>query len=222
MQPTETDLFGMPALDPEQDQFHTPMWLACRMAAWPHGLPRSMRILEPSCGSGNLIEALLRAGHPPEHILGIERDKRWADFARERFGGRVEIRCADFLDLELVGFNFALTNFPFNKNQHTDHVLHALKMVPALVGVFPVTFEYTKERDRRLWATEALVTHRAVLPERVEYGGELGSGMFESNVLRVARRMRHRRPGDQRQVFEETWLRGEAPAEQLEHLAEVP
>lgn len=214
MRPMETDLLGTPTLDPEQDQFHTPMWLACKMAAW---VPRNLRVLEPSCGSGNLIEALLRAGHPPANILGVERDKRWADFARERFGGRVEIRCANFLELELTGQEFSLCNVPFNDNQHLEHVLHLLKLVPKLVGVFPVTFEYTKERDARLWATQAVVHRRALLPERVEYAG--AGGMFESNVLQVARRTRHRRWDDRRDVYEETWRPGDGP---LEHLTEVP
>lgn len=214
MQPSETDLFGEPTRDLTKSQLFTPMWLARRMASM---VPRTARVLEPSCGRGNLVKGLLLAGHPPANILAIDGDERMATFTRERFEGSVPTICADFLKLELVGFDFALMNPPYEENQHLEHILHALELVPALVALVPADFEFTQERDAKLWATKGVVTHRAILPERVKFTGD--GGQNEHVVLRIARRMRHRRWDDERTVYEQTWRPGEGP---LEHMGDMP
>lgn len=213
MQHPETDLFGEPARDLSKSQLFTPMWLARRMATM---VPRSARVLEPSCGRGNLVKALLEQGHAPENILAIDADERMASFAREQCGG-VAVLCCDFLKYEGVGFNVALMNPPYEGNQHLDHVLHALDLVDVVIALVPADFEFTQERDSRLWATQALVTHRKLLPERVKFTGD--GGQNEHVVLRMVRRMRHRRSDDERTVYEQTWRPGD---HELEHLSEVP
>lgn len=220
MQPADTNLFGEPAADLEQSQLFTPAWIARRMAGM---VPRDALVLEPCCGTGNLVQGLLDVGHDPARILAIERDPRMARFARDRFGGRVEVIQADFFGLELVPkFDAVLGNFPFEDNLHLRFTVSALRLARVVTGIYPVTFEYTKERDRELWATSGLVTHRALLPERVEYAN--AGGCFESVVLRVVRRMRMRHPDDRRTVYEETWRSDDEQvrAQALAHLSEVP
>lgn len=212
MQPPETDLFGEPWRDLEQSQLFTPPWLARRMVGW---VPRAARVYEPACGTGNLIEPLIERGHRPELILGIERDRRMVDFATKRFDGRVAIRWSDFFALELAPVDLVLMNPPYEENEHLRFVLAALDLAPVVVGLFPADFEFTQERDSKLWATRGVVTHRAILPERVKFTG--AGGQNEHVALRIARRMRHRRWDDERPVYEQTWRPGDG-----EGLGEVP
>jgi predicted RNA methylase len=200
----QQNLFGEPSLLPELSQWMTPAWLCRRIAGWVH---RGWRVLEPSCGSGNLIDALLRAGHAPELINAVEIDPRWADHARARFGGAVDIHTGDFLKvLYATGVDVVLMNCPFEDNLHTAFVLHALKLAPVVIGVFPTAFEYSMERDRDLWATKAVTVARAKLPDRVDYGGD-DSPSFDSVVLKIVRRNEARRPHEVTYVAEETWRR---------------
>jgi len=196
-------LFGEPEQDPESSQWWTPLWLALKAASL---MTVGARIIEPSCGSGNLIEALLRLGHDPCDIVGVERDPAWAKFARERFGGRVTILCADFLDPSLSGlglFDECLQNPPFEEGLHEAFVLRALDLAPTVVGVLPVSIEYGKDRDAGLWS-QARVEFRARLPERVKYGGD-HSASFDTVALRIRRRLETRRLNETVTVAEEVW-----------------
>jgi predicted RNA methylase len=205
---TQRDLFGAPKCDSEQSQWMTPSWLARRVAKWvaPHA-----RVLEPSCGSGNLLEALLHNGQAPANVLGVERDLRWQDHAWQRFGGLVTIAGGCFLSdtrvrnlCKVFAPEAVLMNPPFEGNTHTHFVLRALELAPEVVGVFPSSFEYSVERDRALWSSRATVVRRARLPERVDYGGH-ASPSFDTVVLKIRRREAPRRPDEQLQVFEEVW-----------------
>lgn len=221
MLPADTNLFGEPAPDLEQSQLFTPLWLARRMAGWM--ISRDSLVLEPCCGRGDLLQGLIDVGHDPARILAVERDPRQARYARDRFEGRVAVIEGNFFDLELAPkFGAVLGNFPFENNQHMHFTVRSLQLAPAVTAVYPVTFEYTQERDRELWATTGLVTHRALLPERVEYADD--GGKFESVVLRIMRRMRLRHPDDRRTVYEETWRRDddEVRGQAFAHLREVP
>jgi len=200
----QAHLFGEPDLQPSLSQWHTPPWLARRMAGW---VPRGARVLEPSCGGGALIEGLLRAGHKRELVMGVELDLDWADYCRE-FG--VAIYGGDFFErhaqlaVERFAPNVVLMNPPFEDNGHLRFVLHALDIAPFVIGVFPASFEFSRERDRELWATRGMVTRRARMPDRVDYGGHT-SGMSDTVVLQVERRRKPRLPGEVRQVEEEVW-----------------
>lgn len=212
MQPADTDLFGEPWRDLEQSQLFTPPWLARRMIGW---VPRDARVLEPACGTGNLLEALVHRGHRAHLLLGVERDLRMVDFATKRFEGQVAIRWADFFALELAPLDVVLMNPPYEENEHLRFVLAALDVAPVVVGLFPSDFEFTQERDSKLWATRGVVTHRALLPERVKFTKD--GGQNEHVALRIARRMRNRRHDDERVVYEQTWRPGDGDG-----LAEVP
>lgn len=202
----QQDLFGEPRRDPQRSQWFTPMWIARRMA---RAVPRHARVLEPSCGGGNLIAALLENGHPRDLIVACEIDQEWAQYTRNRCGVRVV--CGDFLatDREAFGHvDYVVGNFPFEQNRHLHFTVHSLRLAPVVLGVFPAAFEFSGERDRDLWSTRARVTHRARLPERVDYGGDQ-SPSFDSVVLRIIRRMHPRPVGEQLPVYEEVWLPGE-------------
>jgi hypothetical protein len=88
-------------------------------------------------------------------------------------------------------------------------VRRALDLTPVVLGVFPASFEFGDQRDRELWATRAVATHRARLPERVDYGGDQ-SPSFDSVALRITPRIGVRAVDEQRPVLEEVWRRRDA------------
>jgi SAM-dependent methyltransferase len=195
-------LFGEPAFRPSLGQWHTPMAVCRRLAQW---IPVGRRILEPSCGAGNIIAALLDAGHQPENITGVEIDPAWAEHTRRRFDLRVSIYDGDFLSMGFgAGFDVVAMNSPFENNLHLEFVLRALQLAPAVIGVFPCAFEFSGERDAKLWATKGIVVRRARLPNRVDYGGSQ-SPSFDSCVLSIRRRVEPRRVDEVTQVNEEVW-----------------
>lgn len=199
---TQVHLFGEPPMRAESSQWFTPMSIARRMAAWvaPH-----QRVLEPACGSGNLIAALLERGHDPSLILGVELDPAWATHTSERFDHRVNVHCVDFLEWECpVEFDVCLTNPPFENAAHAAFVERALELAPHVIGLFPSSIEYGEDRDAVLWQKLAMVTRRARLPGRVKYGGAF-SASFDSCVLKIGRRATVRSPEQTAVVVEEVW-----------------
>lgn len=205
----QAHLFGEPELKPALSQWFTPAWLARRLASW---VPRGVRVLEPSCGGGALIEGLLRAGHSPMDITGIEIDPEQAAHCEARFeatetrGRPVMVMRGDFFAIpwEADSAGCVVMNPPFEDNAHMRFVLRALELAPMVVGVFPASFEFGKERDRELWATRGVVTRRARLPERVDYGGTQ-SPSFDSVALCIERRFAPRVHNERQLVCEEVW-----------------
>lgn len=196
----QANLFGEPPQSAESSQWWTPPSLARRLVEW---VPPGSRVIEPSCGSGNLIAALLERGHDPELITGVELDPLWAEHCRHRFGGRVRIVTQDFLS-HYGQYDCALTNPPYEKGQHSAFLEGLLDMgVPLVVGVFPHPIEFGVDRDH-LWRTKARVWRRARLPARVSYGGE-HSASFETICLAVKRRDRERAEGEINYPAEEVW-----------------
>lgn len=198
----QLNLLGEPILQEALSQWFTPMYIAYRLAAW---IPRGTTILEPSCGSGNIIAALLAAGHKPEHIRGIELDPAWAAFARNRFEGRVRIDCHDFLDesIAIEPCQVVAGNPPFEDDLHARFVRRSLDIAPRVVNVLPHSIEYGIDRDIDLWS-KGIVRRRARLPQRVHYGGRF-SASFETVCLVIDRRTEPRRLDEVAQVMEEVW-----------------
>jgi SAM-dependent methyltransferase len=209
--PGQTCLFAEPEKRAESDQWWTPTALSRRIAAW---VPPTSRVLEPACGSGNLISALLDRGHDPALITGIEKDAKWADFARERFDNRVNIICGDFLSINVEDelgltarsfFDLALMNPPYADGMHARFVEHALAIgIPTVLGILPVTIEYGLERHAGLWS-KAKVVRRALVPGRVSYGGAF-SASFETVGLRIVARTEKRPDDEVLSVQEERWI----------------
>jgi predicted RNA methylase len=197
----QAHLFGEPELKPSLSQWFTPPFLAQRLAGW---VPRGSRVLEPSCGGGALLEALLCAGHPAMDLAGIDLDPAWAAHCRERCPG-VSIEVGDFLSMPFHDLpSVVVMNPPFEDNGHLRFVVRALELAPVVVGIFPVSFEFSAQRDRELWIPRGVVTRRARLPERVDYGGTQ-SPSFDSVALRIERRFAPRARHDRQLVVEEVW-----------------
>ena len=201
----QESLFGEPPLNAALSQWFTPPWMARRLAGW---VPRGARILEPSCGRGSLIGGLLRAGHSPTNITGVDIDPAWAEQCKVDYPN-VLVLCGDFLDerfqpLWRDAFDYIVMNPPFEDNTHMRFIARALELAPVVVGIFPVSIHFGRARDRELWAQQALVTRRALLPDRVDYGGD-ESPKFDTVALRIERRLAQRRAGEVLTLAEEVW-----------------
>lgn len=103
--------------------FPTPPALAARMVEMA-GIEPGMRVLEPSCGTGNLVHAIDEAGG---EVFAVEINPLLA--------AATKALCADFLTLSwsdpdwtfgLECFDSVVMNPPFGGGVDVAHVLHAL------------------------------------------------------------------------------------------------
>lgn len=108
-------------------------------------LARGMRALEPSCGSGAILGALVAAGCD---ATGVEVQMRHATAARA-IGAPV--LCYDFLALAPEPtFDRVVMNPPFAKRAEVAHVRHALRFVRpggVLVTVMSAGILYREDRS---------------------------------------------------------------------------
>ena len=118
--------------------FPTPPDLAARMVSLA-GLAIGMRVLEPSAGTGRLLEALPgivpfgQVRQTALQVVAVEVNPALA--ARLACSGLAgTVRCADFLqcsaDAEGLGmFDAVLMNPPFAQGADIEHITHALTML---------------------------------------------------------------------------------------------
>lgn len=195
-------LFDLPDQQPALSQWFTPPWIARRLAQWA-AAKRAKRILEPSCGSGALIQALIDQLIKPTRIVGVELDAAWHAHCARTFAN-TRIVHADFLTwLPPLGVDLTVMNPPFEQDLHVQFVRRALLFCPVIIGIFPQSMEFGVARDADLWS-RAYVTRRARLPQRVKYGGEF-SASFDSVALEIHKRDSARQPREICTVQEEIW-----------------
>lgn len=102
--------------------FPTPPALVARMieASEFKGI---MRVLEPSCGKGNIALSLVRLGHS---VLCVEKVPALAEYCRKQ---GLEVECADFLELTPEPFDRVLMNPPFEHKQDEQHIRRAYTLL---------------------------------------------------------------------------------------------
>lgn len=134
------------------------------------GLRDGMRVLEPSAGTGALVEACLR--RTTELSLScVEVQPALADGLRQRFP-KATVVTGDFLAqrAEALGvrtsFDRVVMNPPFARGQDVDHVTHALEFLKPggrLVSIMSAGVEF--RQDRRYAEFRALGPKIERLPE---------------------------------------------------------
>ncbi len=135
--------------------FVTPEPVAGRMVELAD-LEPGQRVLEPSAGTGNLIEAVRRASAAAA-VTAVEINQQLADGLRSRYD--IPVRSADFLACngDLGQFDRVLMNPPFTGGADIDHVQYAygyLKPGGVLVSVVcegPFFREDKKSKAFREW-----------------------------------------------------------------------
>jgi SAM-dependent methyltransferase len=107
---------------------------------WRNNPPEPMRILEPSCGDGRILDAIRARGH---RGLGIEYHAGRVAEARAK-GHSVVL--SNFLECPPSReFDAVVMNPPFYGRHYVKHVRHALKFLKpggVLVSILPATAYY--------------------------------------------------------------------------------
>jgi 16S rRNA G1207 methylase RsmC len=92
------------------------------------------RILEPSAGSGNLIDAVLESSGNVQ-LSYCKMNCFLLDLLREKYDGRGSVHFVgrDFMELDSATseqqFDRIVMNPPFERGQDIDHILHAYRML---------------------------------------------------------------------------------------------
>ena len=107
---------------------------------WRNNPPPPLRILEPSCGDGRILDAVRAHGHAG---TGIEYHAGRAEQARAKGHN---VLCANFLEQPpQAEFDAVVMNPPFYGRHYVKHVRHAqrfLKPDGTLVSILPATAWY--------------------------------------------------------------------------------
>jgi hypothetical protein len=109
---------------------------------WEHyrtSRPEPMKVLEPSCGDGRILDALRSFGHTG---YGIEYHPGRAAEAKAKWHS---VLCANFLECEPMPFDAVVMNPPFYGRHYVQHVRHALRFVQpggVLVAILPASARY--------------------------------------------------------------------------------
>ena len=113
------------------------------------GHVEGLKVLEPSCGCGRIMDALSKAGF---NVQGIEVDHNRANQARAK-GHAVTVR--NFLDLEPTPvFDFVVMNPPFYGKHYIKHIEAAsrwLKPGGGLISILPASARYDHKIINKKW-----------------------------------------------------------------------
>ncbi len=176
--------------------FPTPVPLAAQLVALADLKP-GMRLLEPSAGTGRIVDAMLPT--KPERIVAIERDPKMRAALVERVvpgdpgsrGTDADVlwvpEVDDFMDYdprygtgERKRFDAVIMNPPFlrsGKGDHLDHVEHAIDMLDrggVLIAILPAGITFRKDR-RHLQLRERIEAHGDITPLPPETFRESGT-----------------------------------------------
>lgn len=145
--------------------FPTPPDLAARMVELACLRPSGERILEPSAGTGRIVDALGGADSS-HHIVAIELNVALADSLARRYAPRVEVIQADFLELSAgIGeFSACIMNPPFANGADIEHIQHAYSLLADEGRLVALCANGPKQNDQlRPWV-ESLGGMWEVLP----------------------------------------------------------
>lgn len=116
---------------------------------WSHNPPAPIRVLEPSCGDGRILDAI-RARR--QGAFGIEYHHGRSAEARAKGHN---VLTANFLECPpRAEFDAVVMNPPFYGRHYVKHVLHALKFLKpggTLVSILPATAHYDHQELEGEW-----------------------------------------------------------------------
>lgn len=130
-------------------------WAALEFASvhnlgnWGHNPPAPIRVLEPSCGDGRLLDQIKAYGHA---ALGIEYHPGRAAEAKAKGHN---VLCANFLECPAKPeFDRVVMNPPFYGRHYVKHVRHALRFLKpggVLVSILPASAHYDHQELQGEW-----------------------------------------------------------------------
>ncbi len=115
------------------------------------GLFDGCSLLEPECGTGNLIAEVVSSGYVVS-VTGVERHHALFDSCKRRFpGASVDLNHSCFLEYAKEckkTFDRILTNPPFRKSR--EHIAASLSLLGAggvMVALVPITFKHPEAEE---------------------------------------------------------------------------
>ena len=146
-----------PEPDPELAQWFTPPPLAAELVSLAGSYlddatrrARTIRILEPSAGRGNLVRAL-RARAPGAKLDAVELDPRWAE--ELRILGGCDVFEGDYLERPAPAqrYDLAACNVPFDGGEEGPHIAKLLDETERILALLPTRSLHGRERYRQVW-----------------------------------------------------------------------
>lgn len=151
--PALSDIPEIPAVDQYTECHVTPLAVAHRMVSYLGGTGDYLT-LEPSAGTGNLLQAFYDSGHSPYELVAIERHINLCSEIRKRFSGKqcIDPICECFLAYAekaqgQIEYPRIVMNPPFKKvRQHMKAALSLLGKAghseAVLVALVPSTYSH--------------------------------------------------------------------------------
>lgn len=165
MRPSETlTLPGvdvLPRMDARQrelSQWWTPPDIAARLVELAMDGLRFPAVIEPSAGSGVLVDAVL-AVRPMASITAVELDPAWAARLRERHGDGVRLVDGDFLSASLAPAAVVVMNPPYENGLDGRFLERAMELAPRVVALLRLNALVGQERHERVWSRIGRVWH---------------------------------------------------------------
>lgn len=127
------------ALSKDLQYYPTPEDIVESIVANIH-IEKGTKILEPSCGCGRFMDALIKRG---AKVFGIEFDSTRAEICRKKGHSVLQ---ANFLEtVPIPEYDKVIMNPPFYGRHYAKHVSHALKFLKpggTLTAILPITARY--------------------------------------------------------------------------------
>ena len=141
-------------VDEDRSTWFTPLPIARRMVAWAGAVqPRS--ILEPSCGSGNLIAAC-RERWTHATIEAVEFDPFYVEKARDRFAHdvRVNVFGGSFLDVQPIGdgHDLCVMNPPYEDGLDGKFLTKAMNESQRVIALVRLAALVGQARTEAVWS----------------------------------------------------------------------
>lgn len=125
----------------------TPSDVAVKMVAYALQLGNGTRFLEPQCGTGQIVSAILEATDRDVVVTGVERHVKLAEHCRTLFNQSHNVLVVNDCFLEWSSstkreFDYVVSNPPFKKvRAHIAAAIRTLGDGGVLVALVPVTFD---------------------------------------------------------------------------------
>ncbi|MCP4647665.1 MAG: ribosomal RNA small subunit methyltransferase A [bacterium] len=99
--------------------------------------PKGKNVLEIGPGDGRLTEKLLEMG--PKSLTVVEKDSRWAEHLREKFGEKVNVIEGDFLEQKNLSADVIVGNLPYYVS---SPIIFSLAEIPFKSAILMVQLEF--------------------------------------------------------------------------------
>ena len=132
-------------------QWWTPPEIAARLVELAMDGLRFPAVIEPSAGSGVLVDAIL-AARPMASLTAVELDPAWASRLRERYGDGVRLVEGDFLSASLAPAAVVVMNPPYEGGLDGAFLERAMELAPRVVALLRLNALVGQERHERVWS----------------------------------------------------------------------